>query len=102
MSARRRAKTPLLVQLGLAARKPLEVLRPEPFVLDGDIDTTSQDTEAWLAPLQQGGTRADRKLRAEFERRGGWLGRPRKPKSPRKRHQKAVTADSKDEMGIAA
>lgn len=98
-----RARTPLLVQLGLMARRRVAALRPEPFVIDGDIDTTTTDTDAWMAPLQRGGLQADRKLRQEFERRGGWLGKPRKARSERKRQHKAAVADNTtSEWGVAA
>lgn len=89
-----RAKTPLLVQLGLIARKPIDALRPDPLVLDGDDALDTDDPTEFIAPLQHGGLQAERKMRAEFERRGGWLGLPRKARSRRKRRQKAVAVES--------
>lgn len=89
-----RAKTPLMVQLGLIARAPVDALRPEPLVLDGDDAPTINDPTEFIAPLQHGGLQAERRIRAEFSRRGGWLGLPRKVKSRRKRRQKAVVVES--------
>jgi hypothetical protein len=73
----------LLVRLGLVSREPL--------VIDGDIDTTSEDTDEWLKPFGRGDTRATWQMRSSWIRRG-WL---------RKRREK-TTADDTTPRGMAA